>query len=99
MPPRGILGGDALEALGDVFSSFRSIPTGLDVPVSASAAVRLALEQASRRTLPFPQDRAAVELLGWLELHLDDAPVTIMPARPSRNTAAGTLTWPIPKFC
>ena len=36
------------------------------------------LDQAAGQEIPNPQEHAAVELLGWLELHLDDAPVTVI---------------------
>jgi ATP-dependent helicase/nuclease subunit B len=45
--------------------------------VSASEALRLTLRQIDGLVPPLP-DEAAIELLGWLELPLDDAPALIV---------------------
>jgi RecB family exonuclease len=43
------------------------------LPVSGAAALRLVIEQISAERLPPPAMAGSVEVLGWLELPLDDA--------------------------
>ena len=47
-------------------------------PVSAATAVGILLRDLSRQGIAAPPGPAAVELLGWLELPLDDAPALIV---------------------
>lgn len=68
----------ALEQLGEGIRAFSRVPRTLDPPCSAAVAIRLIVERAARRAIPNPQDRNAVELLGWLELHMDDAPIAVL---------------------
>lgn len=56
----------------------RRIPAALMPSVSAAAALRLAIDQLNTASVPLPLEAAAVELLGWLELPLDDAPVLVV---------------------
>jgi RecB family exonuclease len=56
----------------------RRVPAGLVPSVSAADALRLALDQLSTMAVPLPLEPAAVELLGWLELPLDDAPALVV---------------------
>src|SRR5262249_39123545 len=52
-----------------------TIPEALDtVSVSAADAFQIGLDPVAEETLPPPADPEAVELLGWLELPLDDSP-------------------------
>ena len=54
------------------------IPAELMPEVSAGEALRLVLQQAAgERIAPLP-DPKAIELLGWLELPLDDAPALVV---------------------
>src|SRR5690606_28942161 len=53
-------------------------PESLAPIVSGALAIRLTLEQLENETVPPPRDASALELLGWLELPLDDAPVLIV---------------------
>jgi hypothetical protein len=56
-----------------------SIPPDLDEgSVSAPEAFRFALGRRAGEPLPPPADPEAVELLGWLELPLDDAPALVV---------------------
>jgi RecB family exonuclease len=56
-----------------------SLPATLDAtPVSAAAAFQIALGPLADETLPPPADPNALELLGWLELPLDDAPALVV---------------------
>jgi len=46
--------------------------------VGASDALRLVLRQVAQVSVPQPSTQSAVELLGWLELPLDDAPALVV---------------------
>ena len=56
----------------------RSVPELLAPKINASGAARLLLDQLSSTTLPPPPDDEAIEMLGWLELPLDDTPALIV---------------------
>lgn len=70
----------ALRAVADVLDAQGSLPA--DSPlipnVSLSEAISFALGQLSGEMLPLESDVPAVELLNWLELALDDAPVLLV---------------------
>lgn len=67
-----------LEAAGSTLDSFRRLPTGLDPAVRAHRALRDLLDQLrSLQLSPDPEDEA-IELLGWLELSLDDSAVMVV---------------------
>ena len=68
----------SLGILAEAILSFQAIPRGLDSECSAAAALKLFLEEAAGARIPERPDAAAVEVLGWLELHLDDAPAVIL---------------------
>src|SRR5690606_128390 len=55
-----------------------SIPAELMPMVAPSEAIRTALEHVSADVVPPEESEEAVELLGWLEMPLDDAPVAII---------------------
>ncbi len=67
----------ACEALREAVLGWRAIPPSLVPPVGGVQAVRLLLRQVQDQAVPPPQVPHAIELLGWLELPLDDAPVLI----------------------
>ncbi|MSR22416.1 MAG: PD-(D/E)XK nuclease family protein [Gemmatimonadetes bacterium] len=69
----GILEG--LEGLADLEGGRAS---ALDEVVSASGALRTVIEGLSGEFVPPAADEEAIELLGWLELALDDAPVLVV---------------------
>jgi ATP-dependent helicase/nuclease subunit B len=69
---------EACEAINKALLDHGSIPAELMPRVSAEEAIRLALSQAESATIAPPAEEAAVELLGWLELPLDDAPVLVV---------------------
>lgn len=62
----------------EALDGLASIPADLDEEVDGSTALRLLLQELRGRTVPAPAETEAVELLGWLELHLDDAPVLMV---------------------
>jgi len=68
----------ACEALSATLAGYEEIPDPLRPTLSAAAAIRLLLRAVGSETIaPLPDPRA-VELLGWLELPWDDAPVLIV---------------------
>ncbi len=68
----------ACRQLRDVLGEDLRIPAELMPEVSAGEALRLVLQQAAgERIAPLP-DPKAIELLGWLELPLDDAPALVV---------------------
>lgn len=68
----------ACRQIHDVLCGDRDIPPQLVPAVTAAEAIRLVLDQLSgQRIAPLPAP-GAIELLGWLELPLDDAPVLIV---------------------
>lgn len=66
------------QELAGVLESIEALPRPVDRAVSAGEFLRIVLGQLRDRPVPPPADRGAVELLGWLELHLDDAPVVLL---------------------
>ncbi|MDT8342527.1 MAG: hypothetical protein RQ751_13535, partial [Longimicrobiales bacterium] len=68
----------ALTALRWAVEPLARIPVALDVRCDAATALRLILEEAASVRLPPPPRDDAVEMLGWLELHLDDSAVTVV---------------------
>lgn len=69
---------DACGVLRDKLASWNRVPPGLQPVVTAAAALRLLLADVSDTSLPSPVREDQVEMLGWLELHLDTAPVLII---------------------
>ncbi len=68
----------ALEFLHDALQQQSEIPEQLAPAVSASIAIRLALEAVARKLLTPDNPADAVEMIGWLELPLDDAPALVV---------------------
>lgn len=65
---------DALaEGIAAVLAEFQALPRSLDPSVPAHRALRLALDEVREMVVPPDTGEEAVELLGWLELALDDA--------------------------
>jgi len=59
-----------------VLEGFEALPKALDPePVPAHQALRMLLAHLRDVAVPPEADEGAVDLLGWLELHLDDAEV------------------------
>lgn len=69
---------DALSSIRDAAADLHRLPAAADERCDGATAIRLLLDAAGPKTLTPRADDAAVELLGWLELHLDDAPVTVV---------------------
>ncbi|MEO8496019.1 MAG: PD-(D/E)XK nuclease family protein, partial [Planctomycetota bacterium] len=68
----------ACEGIRDTLAAYSSIPTSLQPRLSAARAIRWTLDQLSGQPNPVAADESAIEMLGWLELPLDDAPALIV---------------------
>ncbi len=62
----------------DAWNEIAAVPVELDPAVSLETAVSTLLLPLSSDAIPAPAETDAVELLGWLELPLDDAPAVIV---------------------
>ena len=69
---------EACRCVRAVAAELHHLPPALDERCSAATALRLLLDELRGATLAPDADHAAVELLGWLELRLDDAPVALV---------------------
>lgn len=68
----------ACEAIRDALATYLQIPESLQPRLSAARAIRWTLDQLSSMPSPAPADESAIEMLGWLELPLDDAPALVI---------------------
>ncbi|MGV3608852.1 MAG: PD-(D/E)XK nuclease family protein [Planctomycetaceae bacterium] len=62
----------------DAWHEISLVPKELDPPVSLDTAISTLLMPLASDAIPSPAETDAVELLGWLELPLDDAPAVIV---------------------
>ena len=69
---------DAFDRLQSVLAEHAALPETLMPVVSGAQALQLTLDALRTESVPPPRDDAAVELLGWLELPLDDAPALVV---------------------
>ena len=69
---------DTLGRIRTAAITLATLPKSLDEECSASAAIRMLLVELRGDALPPEPRRDAVELLDWLELPLDDAPVVML---------------------
>jgi ATP-dependent helicase/nuclease subunit B len=65
----------AWDAIAAAFSDQLAVPGGLQPDISAVESLEWALRATSEKRVAPPEDPQAIELAGWLELTLDDAPV------------------------
>ena len=68
----------ALEKIRDTLQAQTALPAELDPSLTAAEAITWTLDQLGGEAIPPPADDEAIELLGWLELPLDDAPALIV---------------------
>lgn len=66
---------ESCEAIREVLVQIHALPADLAGEATAAEAIGLVLNLAASASVPDPPSEAAIELLGWLELRLDDAPV------------------------
>ncbi len=67
-----------LTEVKDAAAGLHDLPRPADPECSGPAAIRLLLAELRDESVPPLPGRAAVEILGWLELHLDDAPELVI---------------------
>ncbi len=75
-PDRTVL--SACERIRSAVLDLRAIPAELAPSVSGAEAIRLVLRQVEGEAIAAAALRGAIELLGWLELPLDDAPALVV---------------------
>src|SRR5262249_28289864 len=68
----------ALFELRDALDRLATLPAKLQPVVDARQASRILLAGLAGPGIPPPADPTAIELMGWLDLPLDDAPATIV---------------------
>ena len=73
---RGIV--ECVTKLQDLNEQLQRIPTAVLPLCTASQSLELLLKQVAEEIIPPEPNDDAVELLGWLELTLDDSPVLIL---------------------
>lgn len=66
------------DGLNEVFETLATVPSHLDVTASLSEAYTWTLGQLDAMQIPPVQSDDAIEMLGWLELALDDAPALML---------------------
>jgi ATP-dependent helicase/nuclease subunit B len=69
---------DSLQVIRRAALELHQLPAPVDEPCDAASAIAILLDEITGGTVAPEPGEAAVELLGWLELHLDDAPVAIV---------------------
>ncbi|MEE8154200.1 MAG: PD-(D/E)XK nuclease family protein [Phycisphaerales bacterium] len=69
---------ETCSALRDVCAELASAAPALCDKIDGSTALRLLLAQAGSRRIPQDPRRGQIEMLGWLELHLDTAPALVV---------------------
>lgn len=67
-----------LSEVRDALFALQTLPENLQPELSLVDAVNLALQPLSQTAVAPPVDFSAIEILGWLELPLDDAPALIV---------------------
>jgi ATP-dependent helicase/nuclease subunit B len=69
---------EVVRGVAEALEGLAALPPELDEEVDGATALRLVLDELRGGMVPEPAEEEAVELLGWLELHLDDAPVLVV---------------------
>jgi hypothetical protein len=69
---------ESLDAISASLDELADVPLEVQQPLDARSAWRTALEGLAKSTLSAPPDPTAVELIGWLDAPLDDAPAAIV---------------------
>lgn len=69
---------EACRSIQAAAQDLHEMPDELDEECGGGVAIRLLLGELRGEALPPPARAGALEIVGWLELHLDDAPVLIL---------------------
>lgn len=69
---------DACLTIGEVARNLWSLPPELDRLCTAGEALAILLRELEDLRLPPPVQDTGLEVMGWLELHLEDAPVVVV---------------------
>lgn len=69
---------ESLESVQEVLSELAAVPAEIQPALDARQACRLVLDALSTQGIAPPANPEAIELLGWLELPLDDAPALVI---------------------
>ncbi len=69
---------NAAKQLCELIVGLRDIPAELEPRMTAGELIDWLLRATSGKLVPEPSNETAIEMLGWLELSLDDAPVLIL---------------------
>lgn len=67
-----------MDLFREVFQQFKTMQREVEPRLKGSEAVQLALGRIQGEFIPPPQQPHAIEMLGWLELPMDDTPVLIL---------------------
>jgi hypothetical protein len=76
-----VVGNLSLRACGEIntaLSKLAELPTNLDAVATFQETMVWLLNQLETVNVPPPQDESAIEMLGWLELTLDDTPILML---------------------
>ena len=87
--PEHLLRLQELNLFRELLLEINSLPKGNSQSCSAAEAFEILLGQMDTKQLAPTQGQAAVELLGWLELSLDDAPALIVTGCNEGSVPAG----------
>ncbi len=68
----------AIRRFDEILYGFERIPESVLPDVNAAQAIRMMLSECVGEFVPPPRDDSAIELLGWLELVLDDSPALVV---------------------
>lgn len=68
----------ALEAIHSELMALADLPTALSMELTAADALRMVLARCDSQSVAMPPGRDMIEMMGWLELPLDDAPLLII---------------------
>ncbi|MHC4219201.1 MAG: PD-(D/E)XK nuclease family protein, partial [Planctomycetota bacterium] len=69
---------DACSAINDVCTECARIASALQLKIDAPTAIAIVLARAENERLPLEPRRGDIEMLGWLELHLDLAEAVVV---------------------
>jgi len=73
---RGIA--ECCTALTDAAAVLNRVPEDVMLKCTASQAIQFLLRETGDASIPPPPDDQAIDLLGWLELAMDDSPVLLL---------------------